>query len=547
MLQQSPLMNPHPTFRFRLFLSAMLMLIITGAASMPARADSAKTDTTWSVTFKLNMSYALTQGIFDPDSDFVYVGLDHGIEAMKLVPGPGYVYSASLFDALDSAETYSYKFRINDSTWESVHREFTAMPGTVTITTWWNNETPNQTRFIINMEYAAADGSFDPTTDSVSIVGTMTAMKGSPAMQRIDTTLRYAINYSLDPWTVQEYKYMISGDTNRMELRGRPARLVFITDSILEVQSDFDNYNPGRRQMTFRCNMGYYIKTLRFDPGSQWVDVAGNFNAGAYQDVLFDTDGDSVYSLDLMIDTAWFAGGPLSFRFRIDSDWSQAELTGKPDRVYNFHDTTGQNPNMYYCWFNDLDPSVPTRPRAYEVAIQGKLIHKQILSGTYLFEDVNGAREDTSQYRWYRSSNAQGTDAVLIDSAVKITYTVDTVDIGKWLVFEVIPIADKPDSAIGYPVRVVAPTPIGGVGIDEVGSIITKVYPNPLRDLITIEARRELATVELIDLAGRVVLTITVSGANAVRFSAGHLPGGLYLLRAKTLQGETGVTRLMKQ
>ncbi|HPS51797.1 MAG TPA: hypothetical protein PK892_13905, partial [Bacteroidales bacterium] len=98
-----------------------LSLLLSGLTFSRAWAG---TDTTWSVQFRLNMTHAIDHQIFNPDSDYVYVVLDHGIEPMRLVPEPGNIYSATLFDELDSATAYSYKFRINDTLWETVHRSF---------------------------------------------------------------------------------------------------------------------------------------------------------------------------------------------------------------------------------------------------------------------------------------------------------------------------------------------------------------------------------------------------------------------------------------
>ncbi len=528
------------------------IMMVMAACVVSLNVVFANPDTTWSVTFKLNMTKAVNQHIFVPDSDYVYLMIDHGIEPVKLVPGPDFTYSVTLSDMLDSGETYHYKFSINYFPQEIVTRSFTAQPGMVNLSAWWNNEALNTTTFIVNMKYAVQYLMFDPITDSVCMVGTMNDWKGSPKMQRMDTTLNYSyIDTLIDPGSVQEYKYRINqGDSakGQMELLYRPNRIVRIPDTLLTITSDYNNYNPAKRQMTFQCNMGYYVKAHHFNPISDYLDVAGNFNGSGANDVLFDTDGDTIYSLDLFMDTAWIQQGPLSFKFRINGDWSTAELTGKPNRTYAFHDTINQNPNLYNCHYNNLNPAIPTPPWVYNVDIQGLLIYKKFLSGTYGYENVNGIPEGISTYRWLRSNNAQGIDAVPIDSATRITYTVDTLDITKWLVFEVTPKAVSGDSAVGLPVRIVSSSNVSAwdVGFDEFAALITRVYPNPANDFIMIEARRELSRIELFNYLNQPVLIKDEIGDNALRLYIGGLPKGFYILKATTSNGLTGVSRLIK-
>ncbi len=519
--------------------------------SVPINAAPAKPDTTWSVSFSLNMTKAVNQHVFSPDSDYVYLVMD-GIQPLRLVPEPGYTYSALLFDQLDSGVTYNYKFRINDSVFETVNRSVKAQPGMVSVSAWWNNEPLNITTFIVNMQYAHLDGTFNPDTDSVCIVGTMNGMYGSPRMHRVDTTLNYSYTDTLlVPGAVQEYKYRINqGDTaaGHVELLNQPNRIVRIPDTLLTVTNDFNNFNPGKRLMTFNCDMGYFVRANLFDRAADYIDVAGNFNGSGANDALFDTDGDTIYSLGLYMDTTWFQQGPLDFKFRINGSWNSAELQGKPYRTYAFHDTINQNPNLYSCFYNNLDPSVPTPPWAYNADIQGVLVIKKILTGIYSYENLNGIPEGVSTYRWLRSSNAQGTEAAPIDTATEINYVVDTLDIGKWLVFEVTPKSVSGDSAVGMPVRAISSNSISAwdVGMGEHSGLITRVFPNPARDYISIEAMQQIDRVEVINFLNQVLLTREAVGSASIRLNLAKLPKGLYLLRAITKSHDQGVVRIAK-
>jgi len=530
----------------------MLMMVLVPSSFILfsfRNTASAHTDTTWSVSFRLNMTKAVDQHIFRPDSDFVYVIMDHGIEPFRLVPGPGYTYSGLLYDQLDSGITYNYKFRINNNVLETVNRTVTAQQGVVNVSAWWNNEPLNYTSFTVDMKYAVQSGRFNPDADTVCIVGTMNNMQGSPRMQRIDTTYSYNYVYSLDPGTIEGYKYRINADSNGLELLNKPQRILRVPDTLLEIMNDFDNYNPAKRLMTFKCDMKYYISAHHFYPSTDYLEVFGNFNESNTNDVLFDMADDSVYSLDLYLDTTWFAQGPLKFKFIINGDWDKAELDGKPDRSYTFHDTIHQDPNIFSCFYNNLDPSILTRPWVFNVDIQGDLVHKKFLSGSYSYENVNGIPEGISTYRWLRSDNAEGTDAVPIDTALRLTYTVDTLDIGKWLVFEVTPVAASGDSATGYPVQVVSSNSISAwdVGIGEHEGLITLIYPNPAIDFITIQTRKEVERLELVNQMGQIILVIDGIRSRSVRMNIKQIPGGFYFLRAFTSNNESGSIKLIKQ
>jgi hypothetical protein len=418
----------------------------------------------------------------------------------------------------------------------------------VTLSDWWNDDPANQTTFLVNMYFARYFGMFDPATDTVCIVGSMNNMQGSPRMQRVDTSMIYSYTYNLDPGSVQSYKYRINADSSGLELLWKPERMLRVPDTLIDVLSDFNNFNPGKRLITFQCNMEYFIKARHFDPSSQYLDIAGNFNGFGANDVLFDPDGDSLYSLDKYLDTTWYQLGPLEFKYRIDGGWNLAELAGKPNRSYQFHDTINLNPNIFSCFYNNMDPSVPTPPWVYNVSIQGLLIYKKILTGSYSYENVNGIPEGISTYRWLRSNNAQGLNATPIDSAWKITHVVDTLDIGKWLVFEVTPKGITGDSAIGKPVQVVASNSISAwdVGIDDHQPLSVKIYPNPADDFITVSIQSLISRIEVINSLNQVVLVNEDVDSRDGHLHIGQLPRGFYFLRVTTATGRTGVGRLIR-
>ena len=171
-----------------------------------------------------------------------------------------------------------------------------------------------------------------------------------------------------------------------------------------------------------------------------------------------------------------------------------------------------------------------------------------MLSGIYAYENVNGIAEGESTYKWYRSPDAIGSTLTPIDTAWRINYTVDTLDIGKWLVFEVTPVAAKGDSAIGLPVRVFSKGSISAwdVGMGEYPGLIARVYPNPAADYINLEAKSDMDRVELINYLNQPVLVKEGIETKSIRLSVGQLPRGIYILKATTKSREWGLVRMIK-
>lgn len=527
------------------FLAITLISFVISISSSPSAVAGDGADTVFSVTFEVNLSKAISEGIFQPDSDLIYIVMDPEIGTTVMVPSPKQVYTITL-NGLDSGVTYNFHYRINDTVWESVNRSVTPVNGNTIVKSWWNNIPMNITIFTVNMTYAADSGIFSPLSDSVMIAGTMN--EWIPVkLERIDTSLEYGIVYPLNPGDFHQYKYRINADTVKEELAGQPNRIIRIADTLVEVNNFFNNLNPAWLPMSFILDMSYYADSYRFSIVDDFVDVAGNFNNGGANDVLSDVNGDTLYTLTIFVDTAFISATPLAFKFRINGNWATAELQGKPDRVYLLHDTTGGNPNIFGAWYNDLNPAIPTPPWVENLAIQGKLINHKNLSGIYSYENVNGIPEGISEYQWYLSNDSLGVNATPIDSATRITYTVDTTNIGKWLIFEVIPVAAYGDSATGNAYRVISDGKVGGVGIEENEAIFVRVYPNPVSEILYIKTEDEVRAIEICDLIGRPVLTVHPSHTLVNRLYTGDLPAGFYLVKVYGIRSGMGIAKFLKR
>ncbi len=105
-------------------------------------------------------------------------------------------------------------------------------------------------------------------------------------------------------------------------------------------------YEPGTT-VTFSVNMSYQAMMGNFNPGSDFVDVAGSMNDWMGEDVLTDEDGDSIY-----VGTFEAVEGPIEYKYRINGTWDTYE-----EIPYNRMDTLSTGENILpTVWYQDLNP-----------------------------------------------------------------------------------------------------------------------------------------------------------------------------------------------
>lgn len=81
----------------------------------------------------------------------------------------------------------------------------------------------------------------------------------------------------------------------------------------------------------------------------------------------------------------------------------------------------------------------PTAPTAENVKISGKYAKGETLTGSYVYNDINGDAENGTTFKWYRASNADGSDKTEISVATDKSYKLTDGDIGKYIFFGVTP------------------------------------------------------------------------------------------------------------
>ncbi len=116
------------------------------------------------------------------------------------------------------------------------------------------------------------------------------------------------------------------------------------------------------------------------------------------------------------------------FTYCSDSSSSDPDSTDPDDLVTDNNDD------------GDVPDLTVTAPQALNVTISGTLQRSKTLTGNYTYYDVEGDDEGNSAYRWLSSDAADGTFDE-IPGAIALDYVVTADDIGKYLKFEVTPVA----------------------------------------------------------------------------------------------------------
>jgi hypothetical protein len=91
-------------------------------------------------------------------------------------------------------------------------------------------------------------------------------------------------------------------------------------------------------------------------------------------------------------------------------------------------------------------------PAASTVTVSGTVQVGQTLTGSYIYSDADGDSEGASTFKWYRSDDASGTNKTAISGAIAKTYVLQALDLGKYISFEVTPVAAT-GTAMGTPVE----------------------------------------------------------------------------------------------
>jgi hypothetical protein len=215
--------------------------------------------------------------------------------------------------------------------------------------------TTTKFKFNLNMTKAINDGIFDPVVDGVFVDITglgLTELTDANADKIYDAFVEEGIQID----TVYHFKFRINTATYETVDRT-------ITGATGTTTYDAWWNNEALGQITFQVDMTYQIALGTFNPASDFMDVAGEFNGWAGSPHLTDA-GNNVYETTYNVDN----GTVYKFKFRINGDWNTSEFpNGGPERMcrgtnapitltYYYDD---YNPNTWPVIFNlDMTPPI---------------------------------------------------------------------------------------------------------------------------------------------------------------------------------------------
>jgi len=391
-----------------------------------------------------------------------------------------------------------------------------------------------QVLFQVDMSQWAAKGKFNPAKDSIDMPGGFNNWIGSAILQRVDTSLVYQLLLYMDSLTVQEFRFRINHDSSRTEFNSVGYHRFRVPSHPSTVRYMFNNFDTTTVPMTFSCDMYYQIKAGFFNPNPymDFVDVADSMNTWGAYNVLFDIGHDSVYQATLNLPRSLISSQvPVKFKFRINGNWETSEFPNGHFRTYYLKDTVHGFQNLVDVYYDDQNPGIPTPPVAYNLYIQGSHYVGSTLTGTYYYEDINLHPEGVSIYKWYIEDSITQTNPTLIISDTTINYLLDTTDYGKYIVFEVTPVAaGTGDSLVGKPVRTWT-GPIVSVGIGELNELKPGIYPNPVSNSMTFTNLKDIQLIEIYSILGQKVTTLVNNRSPRLTYYASELNAGIYFVR----------------
>ncbi|MHC1706602.1 MAG: T9SS type A sorting domain-containing protein [Bacteroidales bacterium] len=297
--------------------------------------------------------------------------------------------------------------------------------------------------------------------------------------------------------------------------------------------------------VTLNVNMSYWRDLGVFNPGADFVDVAGTFNGwNPGPEYHLTTTNDSIYSIIL---PGFTPGNVLEWKFRINGSWDNATCEfpfGGSNRFY----TVVAGDNIYNGWYNNDS----TSPVTFEVNMS---VYTQlgIFNPAVDFVDIAGNLNGWNPGAEYHLTTTN--DSIY-------TITVDSLNFGMMLEFK-FRINGSWDNAtcefpFGGPNRTYS-VPAGPstysvwyndqvVGIQEPElSELVSVYPNPLNDVLNVNLSKEISEIILTNTLGQKVATYNNLTVGTTNIDITSLVNGVYFMTIVGKSGDQLTQKLIKQ
>jgi glycosidase len=254
---------------------------------------------------------------------------------------------------------------------------------------------------------------------------------------------------------------------------------------------------------TYELDLGGEIKTIFLNGTDMDVVIIGNFDVVEHQS-----------SPDLSSSSIWYD-------YYTQKEYSSSSnFSLSPGEYFILTSVKIEMPDV---------PLFQEAPVATNVSIYGDLKVGSTLHADYDFYDENGDLEGQSVYQWYTAETAIGAGTEPITGANDTVFTLTSVQAGKYMMFEVIPISNSDQEVEGLPAK-------SGF-TDQVLSVYPGmyVYPSPAKDQLYIAEIMKYDIIRIFNIQGELV--IEVIPENDPEIDVSFLRPGIYVV--KTEEGET--------
>jgi len=206
----------------------------------------------------------------------------------------------------------------------------------------------------VDMNYQITLGNFDPLSDFVDIAGSMNGWSGTAMTDTVGDNIWTVDISGVNETDVLEYKFRIN--SSNWESVGNRFYTVLAGANVVDHLYN-DEAPAVLTNVTFNVDMSYQSTLGAFNPSTDYVDVAGNFNGwDGIGYMLTDLDTDLIYTITIdSIAEAYV----MEFKFRINGDWNNSEFPGGSNRFYT---VLSGGTNVVDYWYTDEMPPPPATP-----------------------------------------------------------------------------------------------------------------------------------------------------------------------------------------
>jgi len=315
----------------------------------------------------------------------------------------------------------------------------------------------------------------------------------------------------------------------------------------LTLTSDIDIYfddiilnndpNPAvANSVTLNVNMSYWTGLGIFDPTSDFVDVAGNFNGWNGADYHLTTTDNTIYSITL---NDLIAGNTLEWKFRINGSWDDATCefpSGGPNRTY----VIPAGASTYNAWYNNDSLSTVT----FEVNMWGYAI-LGIFNPAADFVDIagnfNGWGAQSANYHLTTTDDSIYSitvDSLAFNSLIEFKFRIN----GSWSDLT----CEFPNGGPNRTYTVPAGLSVYSawynnqiVGITEPSALEgIRIYPNPVADVLNIDLNAGVQSVTILNTLGQTLRSSQNLPAGTSSIDLSNLEAGMYLVNILGNNGE---------